>query len=410
MKKERKNCINIKTLVFFFLFFFSFSFSNEEDEIITIDLTKSIEGDIPMSIFFNDVEYIKLETTKECLLVNPSIYVTDSYIIASNVFKDAYLFDRKTGKFIHEISRYGQGPDDYLYSLGMNGFNEKYKLLFFYNFDHWRGIDIETNKLKVVVKNPAFLEKYNKENKYRNINLPHILNDSIFIGYTNNVTGRIPYLLILFNKDGEVLKEFPNYVFHDHIGMELPFNQGIFYAYNNNLYFKDQDYNDTIYKIEENKLTPHIVFNLGDKKPKPPTTTTNIKGITIADINNGKWYISYAQETKKYVFFKYEVRGGLGLTGTDNSSFSGYYDKKTQQVYTTNHRKNSGYINDLDNFLDFRIYSSNNNGEFFGAIEAEKITDYMKKNKNNPIWSKINNITEIQEDDNPIVVIAKIRE
>jgi len=402
--------IKIKTLVIIFPFFFSFSLFNAENEIITIDLTKSIEGDIPMSTFFNNnIEYVKLETTKECLLTHPSIYVTENYIIASIFFKGAYLFDRKTGKFIHEISRPGQGPEDYLNVMGLYGFNEKHKLLFFHNINHWRGFDIETNKLKVVVRNPAFLEKYNKKNKYLNINLPRMLNDSTYIGYTNNVTGKIPYQLITFNKDGEVLKEYPNYVFYDHIGMETPFNQGIFYNYDNNLYFKDQGYNDTVYKIEENKLTPHIVFNFGDKKTNPPTTTTNINGISIADVNIGKWSITSVHETKKHVFFACKVSGGLRVT--DNSFFSGYYDKKTQQVYTTkNHRKSSGYINNIDNFLDFQIQTINNNGEFFGIIDAEKIVDYMKKNKNNSIRSKINNITEIQEDDNPIVVIARLRE
>ena len=87
--------------------------ASAQEGIIEIDLTKSIETDLPMSRIFENIEYIRLETTENCRLKNASLYVTSEYIIAANTFRGVFVFDRKTGKFLYEVA----SPSQYAYSM-----------------------------------------------------------------------------------------------------------------------------------------------------------------------------------------------------------------------------------------------------------------------------------------------------
>ena len=77
---------------------------------ILIDWNKVQEEPIALSSFASTIEYIPLETTDECLLrPHAGFYLTDKYIIAVDAIYGAYLFNRENGKFIHQITKRGQG-------------------------------------------------------------------------------------------------------------------------------------------------------------------------------------------------------------------------------------------------------------------------------------------------------------
>jgi hypothetical protein len=177
---------------------------------IVINVLQAKEDVIRMSTFFNDVEYVKLETTKACLLKSPYIHVTEKYIIAIDGLGPAFLFDRKTGKFIHEISKKGPGPKEYKFVVIAPAFDEKRNILFVSNWNSWKAIDIVTNEVILSIT-PPFVH-YGGE-KYQGIFNPYILSDGKYLGYTNNWTGNSPFILVIFNENGEVLKEYPNYIF-----------------------------------------------------------------------------------------------------------------------------------------------------------------------------------------------------
>ena len=197
-------------LLLIFLSIFNIDILHSEEPLI-IDFTNMKEMRLPLTLLGKKIEYIPLETTTACLLKNPQIYVTDKYIIAANMFVGVYLFDRKTGEFIHEISKKGNGPEEYSWMTipGIFGFDEKRKIQFVTDFNKWKGFDIETNKRVITIKNPGFAHK----GLYGGIANPFIYNDSTFLGYTNNLTGKSPTKLVLFNKAGEIKKVYPNHVF-----------------------------------------------------------------------------------------------------------------------------------------------------------------------------------------------------
>jgi len=82
---------------------------------IKLDPKQMLDGDLQLSDIVESIEYVPLETSSYCLLktITPHHFVlTENYILINNQ-KAIYLFNR-SGKFIAQIGRIGQGPGEYL--------------------------------------------------------------------------------------------------------------------------------------------------------------------------------------------------------------------------------------------------------------------------------------------------------
>lgn len=98
-----------KRILALIYFFYILTNGYAQNHLISIDLTQAKDA-VPMSKLFDKIEYVPLETNKNCLLKpSAAYYVTKDYIIAMNIFYNTYLFDRKTGKYIREIGSEGGG-------------------------------------------------------------------------------------------------------------------------------------------------------------------------------------------------------------------------------------------------------------------------------------------------------------
>ena len=91
----------------------------QEKSFYTIDLSKDFSGSdnqtLLLSDIVEDVEYVKLETTDDCLMAGSVRgFITNDDIYTLNKYSDEKLlrFDRKTGKFISQIGSIGQGPKE----------------------------------------------------------------------------------------------------------------------------------------------------------------------------------------------------------------------------------------------------------------------------------------------------------
>jgi hypothetical protein len=87
-------------------------------ELPVIDIVEGIEAseDTPMmwSEIADDITFIPLETTDECLIGDDyEICLKNNHIVVIDNTSQIYLFD-KTGKFIRKIGSRGQGPGEYL--------------------------------------------------------------------------------------------------------------------------------------------------------------------------------------------------------------------------------------------------------------------------------------------------------
>jgi hypothetical protein len=369
-----------------------------DSEILTINLENATVEPISANEIFSSVEYVFLETLPECLLIDgrSTVYATDKYIVAHNMRlkHGAYLFDRQTGKFLYEIGKPGQGPDEYT-QLRSRPFYDKEELFYVIGNYRWLGIDIHSNKVVERVFKPIHDNEFHSE---ENFLLPHIdniykMDSSHYIAYTINDTGDFPYLLAIFDKDGGVVKTYPNHQkYKDYQHLWYGF-EGHFYDYKNQVYFKEYWYNDTIFQVNVDTIIPHIAFDLGKRKP-------DYYEMENASKNLDCYWITFVQETDRYLFFNYKYNQ---LDFQD-----GFYDKKTKKTRVSSSKSEifRGYIPKEDYYPPFHILNINKSGEAVGMITASDMSLFMSEHEDVKFPEKLRNL---KEDDNPIVAIAKLK-
>ena len=353
---------------------------------------------------FTQIEYIPLETLPECLLVENSmeVYATDKYIVTNNsMFRSgAYLFDRQTGKFLYEIGKKGQGPDEYNF-IYPYPFNEEYELFYVIRFLQRIGINIGTNKVVEKVFNPVSSNSVFDKINYLATSIVNIFKmDSIhYIAYINNDSGDNPDLLVIFGQEGNIIKTYPNHQkYIKYIESISEFNPGIFYKYDNQLYFQEYFYNDTVFQINLDTIMPHIIFDLGKMKPNSLERQNN-------DYNKNCYWIEYVHETTNYIFFKYSSGSRYAIW---DGYYDGYYNKETGELVAalSISKELRGFVNENDIYPPFSIASINQSEEIIGIIPPTNMLDYIEKNKQIVYPSKLNSL---QVDDNPVIVIAKLK-
>ena len=384
-------------------------FALNAQNITNVDITQARFGIKNAEEIFKDFEIVPLETHKNGLLKVDiaTYYVTDKYIIGMNFTGPAYLFDRKTGSFIRQISSRGRGPDEYNGPFfNQYGFDEKNNIIFVGQGLHaWKSINIETNKVELIINKPK--DEGNNE-IFGTARVPWFLKDGMYVSFCNNKTGIDKTKLIVFDNKGNLIKKYPNHLEYNTTGMtsmsSFPDLPGIFYYYNGNTYFKECNYNDTVFRVSEKEMLPHIVFKLGNRQPSYYHQRN-------VDFNKGKYLIDFVYETNSFILFNFthhtetvEVLGERGFKrGTVHS---GYYNKKSGQVFisSTSDLKSSGYT--LSGIpVSFIPISINKNNEMIARIDAADLVENMNK-----IGAQYRQkFRNIHEEDNPIVVIAKLK-
>ena len=360
------------------------------DKIPMIDLTSAIHKKIMVSEFFESVEYIKLETSPECLLGDDlHVFFSEEYIITS-WFKEnvVYLFNRKNGDFIKQVSRRGQGSGEY--SLAMIGaFDIKNKILYFNKKNYWMGVNIETNEIKNIAKPDLPKEEF--------IPLPvsgfSILDDNLLISFVNNVSGVDTIKLVIFDQNGNILKTYPNYQKYTNESPATPYSMGTFYQYNNLLFFKESEFNDTVFRVSYDSIIPQYTVFLGDKQPP-----YHLRESPDFDIQN-YFSLNLIGECERFVFFSFFFKTKLHC---------GYYDKAESKTFICNNNKmKNGFIIENEEMPDFVPIGMTNDGKLYGIVSAEVITSAISDNASLKTKPELNHLLNMKNDDNPIIIIAK---
>jgi len=405
-----------------FLIVCFFPIYSQPAELIVIDLVNPQVETIPMSRLFNDyIEYVPLNTNEFCSMEKrASYYLTSQYIIGVNTFKDAYLFDRKTGDYIKQISKEGTGENEYRrFPIGSYGFDEKNNILYFHDLNQWKGFAIQGDKKVTKITMPKYSNQVltlpkevggairqendislNKNNDWHKgeIHNPYPYGNDKYIGYVNNTTGDVAVSLVIFDKQGQVLKYFPNSHKYVKTSKMNPLYYGKFYDYHNRVYFMET-YGDTLFAVYPDRIEPHIVFNMGDKKISYEEAVENVT------YTYGRYDIQLVKETNSYVFFTYNVCWGAA----DNTVLvCGYYDKNLKKTYvckTLDGR--AGFLNDIDGLSDFNPLLITNKDEFLGVISPDDLslisTDSISKRG-------IEIITQAKSMHAPIIIIVHLIE
>lgn len=321
---------------------------------IVIDIEKAAEDkDFDLNQYYSDVEYIKLNHPlagqKKGFLgnsnfeiqsgtssssgrgINSSVFLTKDKIVAGDAYFGYHCFDLQR-EFLYTIVEKQDIPD---YNIRNNRVSVK--------------IDTSTDRIvsfsmldecciffKVINRSASFyFHDFRSRKSY--LTRPGFLGSTIliapdkYVGFSYNPAADKQYpFMYSFNIEGDTLCRFMNY-------NPLPetTNKGRytnpetsdFYHYNGRLTVR-QAYNDTIYRVDINRLTPAFILNTGSKKADVQTALRGNK--------QGKIFINTLLETDDFLFLIHTE--DYDCPNNRNSGavkfFYSYFDKKGKKRYS----------------------------------------------------------------------------
>ncbi len=383
--------------------------SKEKDEIYKVQISQAFESENKAKLsdlIDGDVEYISLETKKEILLGNsPRVFTTNLYIVATTP-KQIYLFDRKTGKFVREVGHYGKDPGGYRNVLTAFTFNEQQSQVYTQGWDSkvYAAYSLEGNIAKEVTVQPIEREEDMANNVFSEmVTSIAPLNDTAFVGYVWNINGKQEAKLIAFNENNPRIKVFPQYKRFDfdinRDGISVFNWNAKFYFLDDQLHFFER-FTDTVFTVSMNTLAPEFVLQRGETEEASATNITNKKGevsyFPVEDLFGAE----------RFLFFKIkqpreEFKGDF---------YYGFYDKATNTTALSENDK--GITNDVNGFLPFPFKSVNQNNEVAGLLEAFEVKLWFDKNPEAAakLPDNLKSFSILEETDNPVVMIAKLKE
>ena len=373
------------------------------------------------SDFFSSIELIPLETEDHCLLdirTYPWVLLNERIILMrGNNNSQLYAFDRY-GKFMKEIGKRGQGPAEYTSLLDV-----------FFNMDKNTIYVDDFTKIIEFDFNGRFIRSFSKphpDNKY--LTKVTYAGENIFVGQVN-YDGNNRFKYCLFNQNGDTVKTFPSYIFFDRAGTWVSTFDGSLYPVHidNRIYLKDY-INDTIYVIENSHLQPAFVFGFS----KYSFSKERIANPNLQSSSNHDFKIINFVGMPNYFFYNIVVPEVFStpkskpeynhITNTYLPADRGVYgifdiERNENILLDTDNHFQKGIINDMNGGLPFipRYYAGNNVVvDIWNVMDVlEILTDeYFSTQtiKDQQAYKKLRDlIRNLKEDDNPIVVLAKLK-
>lgn len=378
--------ILIKGIFVLCLFITSCSFPGDsnQESVEVINVVKAFEENTKLSL--NDVveslEYIPLQTDDRFLVgKNPSFFLINDYIMTVSD-KQIFLFDRKSGTFVREIGRYGQGPEEYTRTDYMCSVNE------------------ENNTVSTFADKSKRI--YSLEGKtVDNINLPPLtyetaeLSSGVYAGFVPNFSGNEKNKLILFDKNATIIKTFPNYYSTlPPEGIHFWKPNGWLYKYEKKLFFHEL-FNDTIFQVTSDSLKP--VYQLYQGQYLPPYEYQNANSF----ISDNYFMMKNIYESVRFLFYTFSYKKENYLLTYDKKKKKTYLDKLEEEL--------SEIIS--ENEISFSLSSVNASDEFVGFWNSYDIAQWRAAHpdKASALSGSFQKLKNIREMDNPVVIIGKLR-
>lgn len=383
MKRKIRNLV-LRLATIILLIIIISSCQKLKNGLLTLNIENAIEKGVEKTIgdFADELSYVKLETNDKCIIGNnPKVYAIDNNIIVIAQGK-IMLFDRLTGKFIHDIGSKGNGPEEYS--------SPSYP--FPVNYD---------KKTVFANRNQEIIEYDFSGRSIQHVSIPQsisnsiILDDDHFVSFFPNYTGDNKTKLTVYNLDGVEAISLPNTQIapSDGGGFSFWMPHVCYFKNNNNTYFSEL-FNDTIYTVKPTKITPRFTLGLGQYLP--PYEQQNLAKVS-SDFPSKFFMMRSIYESSRYIFYTYKFTEKI---------YTAIFDKtqSTCAIYL-----NGDSTNDIDGFVSVPLSSINQSDEFVGLINAFDIVDWFKKHDTKSIDKNLQLFKDLTENDNPIVVIAKLK-
>lgn len=313
---------------------------------------KAENGELDLSQFYTQVEYVKIEhplaekgiaflgnSTYQVMYergassgrgANSRVYLTEDKLIAGDNFFGYHCFDMQ-GNYMYTLAAKKELPEFDVKSNSATMYMTSESEII-------SGISVsDDNCLITKVANRKGNFVFHNLGKQKNyLNRPASYGTSILLSpdsYVSHVynpayTGKEP-MLYVFDIKGDTLSAFMNYNPLADIGKGNFTNpeSSDFYRYNQVLSMR-QAYNDTIFRVSADKLTPAFVLNSGNKKPDMQTALKGDK--------KGKIFIYQLMETNDFLFIVHTEDYDCPNNRKSDAVkfFYSYYDKKSGKRYS----------------------------------------------------------------------------
>lgn len=382
----------------------------ETNPFFTIDFAEIIKQkrEVPISEFAEGVEFIQFENSPKALLGGiGDIQLTKDYIFLKHSGSPLLTQFTREGKFVRQFGTAGRGPKEYAL-MRMFSLDEEKELVYIqtnwtrkvlvYNFD---GVYVKTLKFNAVDRSRI---TWNRDNYLVSFGEPHLGNE--------------PYVFMEHNEKGDTLQNIKNSNLWDRkeSSFSMPYfgELNSFYRFDNKLHMKGW-YNDTVYTFnEQNKIVPKFFIDL--KEHKIPRDLIYTRKSTRPMPDEACWVGLH--ETSNYVFIPYGSHYNIQtreLLREEQGCV--LYNKVTQKGVAIKESLEGGFINDLTGGPDFRpLYTSDST--VFVTVSALDMKLYLDsdKFKNQEVKfpeqkEKLVQLNKsLKEDENPFLMIAKLKE
>jgi len=377
--------------------FASCSTKTVNTDIISIDLSKKYSQKEILLQDIADIEYVPLETTDDVLLGQMSFvsHISDRYIVVFDFSGDIFVFNRN-GKIVSHFNRTGQGGEEYIrIGGGKVIFDEKNEEIFV-------GTNM-TNRILVYSVNGAYKRtlKYSDDlmiwEAYNFDDETLLVYDMVALSQGRKKSEK-PYML-LSKKDGSIVHTFDVNLpvrYSNRIAIDLGNN--MFSSSSiptpNNRYFGHQDFviadisSDTIYRLTNNRdLTPWIVR-------KPSVHSSELKMVWSVPLTTDKFIVLHKTDldyiaAEKGSSIPYKTLIYEFATG-EISELSLIFDDFANRPWPL-----ANLVPDMPKNMSAQLFP------------PYSIIDAYKANKLKGDLEKL--ASTLDEDDNPVLVIAKFK-
>lgn len=386
----------------------------ETNEIFTIirisDALLNPQKEMLLSELVDSINYIPIETKKECLLRNYPFYV----FTPRNIFYLNYCFDW-SGRFLFKAGTLGQGPGEEpseiagdLVFCGDNYYTKGQKLIEYDSLGSFTGKELplyHIDRSKGVVNgNLVYVEAFCS------------LGENLFLY-------NYPDTLFVMNKDFEFVSK--HFVMSWQAG-KMPYFTSTFGPYDRSMTYYKKDllfynyFRDTVFQVNTQQFHPKWVIDLEDLKISDEVLYqfNELLRIGEKDYHNGqldntplvklidhKYLIHSVNESDKYVFIlAEEVFAFRQLRHLpDPPLILVCYNKKTKEIKSTTKIKD-----DLTEFPKFF--------PLFGLVDEKMVDVFWPYEHEEWLTKKASTISSLTSftgrdfsEDNPIVIVAHLK-
>ena len=401
----------------------------ESDSISKIKIENIDENSvIKYSEIFDDVRYIRLETKNESLIgrIDRVIATEDKFIILdSSIAKMVFVFN-SNGEFLNRIGSNGGGPEEY---------DEPDDIAY----------DEYSNELLVLCHNYKSILRFRLDGTFIGktmidwwVNSIFVVAENAYVLFLNNYTQKDgkknEYNIVIINKEGKILE---NLLPYDESTGKLSPPKPTFSYYNDEIIFSLQHFN-IVYSLNNKEIERKYYWDFGKQKI-PASQLKNKTGRELDKMikDNEYAYAIASYETSSHLICQFVYKRMI---------FDCYYSKESE-----NSKISACYFNDLyalssnrafyflkgdslisfiepQSFIQFqKIANDMKNGkkdindalfrQSFPSIQSMFIDKKIKDNYKEILESakitltneEIDFVNSIDESDNPILMIAKLK-